>query len=85
MKSTPRSQIPMDIIPDILMEAVAEIKPDYDIMDAVKRLPKDLSAIVSMHFISGLSLRSVAEIMHSSEATIKRKKAEAIAHLRGYF
>jgi DNA-directed RNA polymerase specialized sigma24 family protein len=64
------------------MEQFSDLQPDVDVLSAIKQLPDDLAAILSMRFVGGLDTRSVAGIMQTSTATIKRKQAVAVSHLK---
>lgn len=85
VKNTPRSQIPADIMPYILLEAIADLKPKYNILEAIQRLPDDLAAILSMHYVAGLSTRSIAGIMQISEPSVRRRMNVGMTHLKKIF
>lgn len=83
VKNSQRSQIPIDVLPDSILESFAEYHENMpDIIDAIQHLPDDLSAIIAMRFISNLSTRSVAVILKTSQATISRKTTDGLNHIR---
>lgn len=85
IKSTPRSKIPVDVLPQSLLEAVEDLSDDYDILQAIRRLPDDLAAIISMHYIAGLSYRSIAGIMRISEPSTRRREHAGLTQLKKMF
>jgi DNA-directed RNA polymerase specialized sigma24 family protein len=85
VKNSPRSQIPIDIMPAILLEAIEDLSDDYDILRAIQRLPDDLAAIISMRYVAGLSTRSVAGIMRISEPSVRRREQVGLTQIKKMF
>ncbi len=74
LKSVRRSQVPIDILPDIILESFAEINEDMpDVIGALQHLPDDLAAILAMRFVADLSQGSIAAILRTSQANVSRR------------
>jgi DNA-directed RNA polymerase specialized sigma24 family protein len=85
LKSGRRKTIKIDVLPDALLEQIADIPsgPDGDdIMGELRSMPAELSAVISMRYFSGLTAREIADIMSISTRTAERKIAVALAALR---
>lgn len=54
----------------------------HALRQAMSLLPEDERRIVSMHAVSGLTLREIAEVLQMPLGTVKWKHAEAIKKLR---
>ena len=78
--SAKRKTIPIDVIPQHLLEAIADDSDNRinSILDAIRTLPPQLSAIISMIYISGLTHRQVASILHIPPGSIVKKNKFAL-------
>ena len=56
-----------------------------DVSDALKRLPTDLSEVVTMHLWGQLTFEQIADVVGSSRSTVHRRYADAIQILRERF
>jgi DNA-directed RNA polymerase specialized sigma24 family protein len=66
------SKIHIEIIPDSLLENIAEDKPNQA-LEAMKRLPDDICAAVCLRYYGNLSLQSIAANQRTSVRTIQRR------------
>jgi DNA-directed RNA polymerase specialized sigma24 family protein len=83
VKSAPRQKIPIDILPDTIRDQIADSSAHMpDIIEAIQLLPDDLSAIISMRYISNLTQGSVASILRCQQSTIARREAAAMHSLK---
>jgi DNA-directed RNA polymerase specialized sigma24 family protein len=83
MKSTPRSKIPIDIVPDAIMAELADTSEEMPaVLTALKHLPDDLSWILVGRFVAGIKPSSMAAIMRTSERQINRRQAVALSELK---
>jgi DNA-directed RNA polymerase specialized sigma24 family protein len=83
MKSTPRSKIPIDIVPDAILVELADTSETMPcVLTAIKHLPDDLSLIISARFVAGISTLSLAGLLHTSERNITRRQALGLAVIK---
>ena len=56
-----------------------------DVSEALKKLPTDLSEVVTMHLWGQLTFEQIADIVGSSRSTVHRRYTDAIQILRERF
>ena len=56
-----------------------------DVSEALKKLPTDLSEVVTMHLWGQLTFEQIADIVCSSRSTVHRRYTDAIQILRECF
>ena len=83
LQSSPRSKIPIDIVPDAFLVELADTSDEMPcVLSAIKRLPDDLSHIIVARFVAGISPLSLAAILHTSERQILRRQALGMSLLK---
>ncbi len=83
LKSVPRSRIAIDIVPDAIFEELADTSEEMPcVLSAIKQLPDDLALIVSARFVAGISVRSLAGLLHTSVSNIERRQALVLTVLK---
>jgi RNA polymerase sigma-70 factor, ECF subfamily len=58
------------------------LERDWDLAETVKRLPPKQQAVIMLHYYQGMTLSSMAEILHISENTLKKRIQAALNNLR---
>lgn len=71
-RSGRRATISIDVIPDIILEAVPD-ESGITLEQAIRRLPLELSVPLMMHHVLGAPLREIAKYLNISTTTGTRK------------
>lgn len=58
------------------------LERDWDLAETVKRLPPKQQAVIMLHYYQGMTLPSMAEALHISENTLKKRIQAALNNLR---
>lgn len=58
------------------------LERDWDLAETVKRLPPKQQAVIMLHYYQGMTLPSMAETLHISENTLKKRIQAALNNLR---
>ena len=58
------------------------LERDWDLAETVKRLPPKQQAVIMLHYYQGITLPSMAETLHISESTLKKRIQAALNNLR---
>jgi len=58
------------------------IERDWDLAETVKKLPEKQRAVIVLHYYHGMTLPSMAQAMHISENTLKKRIQAALNNLR---
>lgn len=66
-------------------EILAHLPPnaDYDVMEALMRLPEQVRTPIVLHYVEGYSIREIAEMLGAPESTIKTRMATGRRQARG--
>jgi RNA polymerase sigma factor (sigma-70 family) len=82
-KSGKRRTIKIEPVPQNILEAIAdETSSISNIMDAIRLLPPDLAAIISMIYFAGLTTRDIGAMLKISQSTVIKKNKFAIEIIR---
>jgi len=68
-----------------LENAEGESIDALDVSEALKKLPTDLSEVVTMHLWGQLTFEQIADVVGSSRSTVHRRYTDAIQILREHF
>lgn len=71
-RSGKRATISIDVIPDIILEAVPD-ESGITLEQAIRQLPLELSVPLMMHHVLGAPLREIAAHLKISTTTVTRK------------
>ena len=83
LKATPRSKIPIDIVPDAILIELADTSDEMPcVLTALKQLPDDLSLIISARFVAGISAESLAGLLHISIRQVERRQALGLSVIK---
>lgn len=69
-------------VPDNILESIPDETINKDTLHAIRSLPNDLAAIISLIYFAGMTHKQVAEILHVSRQAITRKHTLAIILLK---
>jgi RNA polymerase sigma-70 factor, ECF subfamily len=58
------------------------IERDWDLAETVKKLPEKQRAVIVLHYYHGMTLPSMAQALHISENTLKKRIQAALNNLR---
>jgi RNA polymerase sigma-70 factor (ECF subfamily) len=58
------------------------LERDWDLAENVKELPPKQQAVIMLHYYQGMTLPSMAEVLHISENTLKKRIQAALNNLR---
>ena len=68
---------------DYTVEDMGAESEDYsDLYEAISRLPKEASLAITLYYMEGYSIREVAELMETTESSVKNRLARARARLK---
>lgn len=68
---------------DYMPEDLAAESEDYsDLYEAISRLPKEAGLTITLYYMEGYSVKEIAELMETTESTVKNRLARARAKLR---
>lgn len=82
-KSGKRKTIKIIPTPQNILESIEdETSGINNIMDAIKLLPPDLSAIISMIYFAGLTTRDIGAMLNISQSAVIKKNKIAIEIIR---
>ena len=79
-----RRTIKYEILPQTLLEQVAEIPKSNKIIDILRLMPADLAALIAMRYYAGLQIQEVAGLVRKSPGTVRYRLHTAIAWLKKY-
>ncbi len=82
--SVRRQTIKYEILPQALLEQVAEIPQSNKIIDILRLMPADLAALIAMRYYAGLQIREVAGIVRLSPGAVKYRLHIAVEWLKKY-
>jgi DNA-directed RNA polymerase specialized sigma24 family protein len=83
IKSTPRPKVTIDIVPAAIMVEFADTSDEMPcVLSAIQHLPDDLSMILTSRYVGGISHRSLAAMLKTSERQIYRKEALALSQIK---
>jgi DNA-directed RNA polymerase specialized sigma subunit len=85
LKSGKRQPIIFEHIPESIYENIADSDIDDRmplLIDAIRRLPMELSMILSAYYILGINQEGIAVLLNLSKATVCRKLADSIQMLK---
>ena len=58
------------------------LERDWDLAETVKKLPPKQQAVIMLHYYQGMTLPSMAQTLHISENTLKKRIQAALNNLR---
>ena len=58
------------------------LERDWDLAETVKKLPPKQQAVIMLHYYQGMTLPSMAQTLHISENTLKKRIQAALHNLR---
>jgi RNA polymerase sigma-70 factor, ECF subfamily len=58
------------------------LERDWDLAETVKKLPAKQQAVIILHYYQGMTLPSMAQALHVSENTLKKRIQAALSNLR---
>ncbi len=58
------------------------LERDWDLAETVKKLPPKQQAVIMLHYYQGMTLPSMAQALHISENTLKKRIQAALQNLR---
>lgn len=75
LKSTKRNTIPIAIVPQAILESIAQECDDHvsRVIKAVRQLPPQLAAITAMLYFANLTHEQVASLLKISRISVTRK------------
>jgi DNA-directed RNA polymerase specialized sigma24 family protein len=83
IESTPRAKIAIDIVPAAIMVEFADTSDEMPcVLEAIQHLPDDLAMIITSRYVGGISPRSLAAILKTSERQIYRREALALSQIK---
>ncbi len=83
-QSVRRRTIRVEAFPAAIIEQIADIAgPEgEDIVSAIRQLPAELSAVISLRYLSGLTTDEIAVTLRISERTARYRIAEALVAVK---
>lgn len=76
-----RAEVSTDDLPD-RPDADPGTERRLDLHDALRRMPRQMRAVVVLRFLEDLTIREVADLLDLSEGTVKSHSHRALAALR---
>ena len=73
LQSNKRQTIKFDIVPDCILENIAEQKQTETVLDAIRQLPIEQSTIIIQRFILNYSIKEIAETLNISRQAVDKK------------
>jgi RNA polymerase sigma-70 factor, ECF subfamily len=58
------------------------LERDWDLAETVKKMPAKQQAVIILHYYQGMTLPSMAQALHISENTLKKRIQAALNNLR---
>ena len=84
LESCKRNTIKFEIIPDCILENIAENKETENVIDAIRQLPMELSTIMMQRFVLNYSIKEIAESLKISRQAVDKKIKSSIEIIREY-
>lgn len=82
VKHTPRPQINIEILPDAILESIADNKTKIDIINAIRKLPLQYSAPLILKYILNISNEETAKYLKISLSNLHKKNKFSINKIR---
>ena len=73
LQSNKRQTIKFDIVPDCILENIADNKQSENVLDAIRQLPIEQSTIIIQRFILNYSIKEIAETLNISRQAVDKK------------
>jgi DNA-directed RNA polymerase specialized sigma subunit len=75
LNNTKRNDVPINIVPQAILESIAQETDDQvtKVIKAVRQLPPQLAAIISMLYFANLTQEQVASLLKISRISVTRK------------
>ncbi len=67
---------------EIADDQKGRLERDWDLAETVKKLPPKQQAVIMLHYYQGMTLPSMAQTLHISENTLKKRIQAALSNLR---
>ena len=78
-----RKTIQIDTVPQAILEEIADDHPQISgLVDAIRALPPDHAALISMIYLGGLTHQEAAEILKISRSAVTKKIKLSIEIIR---
>jgi RNA polymerase sigma factor (sigma-70 family) len=73
-----------EITPQAILEQIADLKgrSGEDIVAAIRKLPPDLSSVLSLRYLSGMTNEEVARALHISIRTTRYRISAALTQVK---
>jgi DNA-directed RNA polymerase specialized sigma24 family protein len=82
-QSGKRKTLPIETVPQAILEEIEDDRPQISsLIDAIRALPSDHAAIISMVFLGGLSVKETAQILKVSRQAVDKKIKFSIEIIR---
>ena len=81
--SVKRRTLPIEVVPQSILEEIVDDRPQISsIIDALRALPADHAALISMVYFGGLTQSQAADILKISQSAASRKINFAIGIIK---
>lgn len=82
IKNNPRPQIAVDILPQAILESIADTSRGIEIIDAIRKLPLTESTPLMMQYILGASTQEIADYHIISRQRVDKKNKLSIKKIK---
>jgi len=77
------SEQEIDLTAQIADHYKGRMERDWDLAQAIEELPMKQRVVIVLHYYNGMTLPEMAQSLHTSENTLKKRIQAALANLRG--